>query len=70
MNVTRPSTKLGVSIRICDSPSVKELVASTLRSYGTNTTRERGVDIAILGVDIAILGVDIAILSVDIAILG
>ena len=68
--MTRPSTKLGVSIRICDSPSVKKLVASTLRSYGNNTMRERGVDIAILGVDIAILGVDIAILSVDIAIHG
>ena len=68
--MTRSSTKLGVSIRTCDSPSVKELVASTLRSYGNNTLRERGVDIAILGVDIAILGVDIAILGVDIAILG
>ena len=31
-------------------------MASTLRSYGNNTMRERGVDIAILGVDIAILG--------------
>ena len=60
--MTRPSTKLGVSITICDSPSVKELVASTLRSYGNNTMRERGVDIAILGIDIAILGVDRAIL--------
>ena len=59
-----------VSIRICDSPSAKELVASTLRSYGNNTMRERGVDIAIIGVDIAILGVDIAILGVDIAVLG
>ena len=68
--MTRPSTKLGVSIRICNSPSVKELVASTLRSYGNSTMRERGVDIAILSVDIAILGVDIAILGVDIAILG
>ena len=44
-------------------------MASTLRSYGNNTMRERGVDIAILGVDIAILGVDIAILGVDRAIL-
>ena len=42
-------------------------MASTLRSYGNSTMRERGVDIAILGVDIAILGGDIAILSVDIA---
>ena len=67
--MTRPSTKLGVSIRICDSPSVKELLASTLRSYGDNTMRERGVGIAILGVDIAILGVDVATLGVDIAIL-
>ena len=58
-----------VSIRICDSPSAKGLVASTLRSYGNNTMWERGVDIAILGVDIAILGVDIAVLGVDIAIL-
>ena len=66
----RPSTKLGVSIRIYDSPSVKVLVASTLRSYGNSIMRERGVDIAILGVDIAILGVNIAILGVDIAILG
>ena len=49
---------------------VKELVASTLRSYGNNTMRERGVDIAILGVDIAILGVDIGILGVDMPILG
>ena len=57
-------------LRICDSPSVNELVASTLRSYGNNTMRKRGVDIAILGVDIAILGVDIAILDVDIVILG
>ena len=68
--MNRPSTKLGVSIRICDSPSVKELVASTLRSYDNNTMRDRGIDIAILGVDIAILGVGIAILDVDIAILG
>ena len=81
--MTRPSPKLGASIRICDSPSVKELVASTLRSYGNNTMRERGVDIATLGVDIAILGVDRAILrrqerrgrvtgggGVDIAVLG
>ena len=68
--MTRPSTKLEISIRICESSSVKKLVASTLRSYGNNTTRERGVDIAILGVDIAILGVDIAILRVDIAVLG
>ena len=60
--MTRPSTKLRVSIRICDSPSVKELVASTLKSYGNNKMRERGVDIAILGIDIAILGVDRAIL--------
>ena len=45
-------------------------MASTLRSYGKNTMRERGVDIAILGVDIAILGVDTEILGVDIAILG
>ena len=45
-------------------------MASAPRSYGNNTMRKRGVDIAILGVDIAILGVDIAILSVDIAILG
>ena len=37
-------------------------MASTLRSYGNNTTRERGVDIAILGIDIAIPGVDRAIL--------
>ena len=59
-----------VSIGICDSPSAKELVVSTLRSYGNNTMRERGVDIAILGVDIAILGVGIAILGVDIAVLG
>ena len=76
--------KLGVSIRVCDSPSVKELVASRLRSYGNSAMRERGVDIAILGVDIAILGVDIAnprcrysnprvdiaVLRVDIAVLG
>ena len=41
-----------------------------VRSYGNNTVRERGVDIATLGVDIAILGVDIAILGVDIAFLG
>ena len=81
--MTRPSTKLGVSIRICDSSSVKELVASTHRSYGNNTMRKRGVDIAILGVDRAILrrqekrerlqgegGVDIAVLGVDIAVLG
>ena len=67
--MTRSSTKLGVSVRICDSPSVKELLASTLSSYGNNTMRERGVDIAILGVDIAILGVDIVILDVDRAIL-
>ena len=60
--MTRPSTKLGVFIRICDSPSVKELVASTLKSYRNHTMRERGVDIAILGIDIAILGVDRAIL--------
>ena len=65
--MTRSSTKLGVSVRICDSPSVKELLASTLSSYGNNTMRERGVDIAILGVDIAVLGVDIAFLGVDIA---
>ena len=45
-------------------------MASTLRSYGNNTMRERGVHIAILGVDIAILRVDIAILGVHIAILG
>ena len=52
-------------------------MASTLRSYGNNTIRERGIDIeilcvyiAILAVDIAILGIDIAILGVDIAILG
>ena len=45
-------------------------MASTLRSYGNNTMRERGVDIAILGVDIAILGVDTEILGVDIAIPG
>ena len=44
-------------------------MASTLRSYGNNTIRKSGVDIAIIGVDIAILGVDIAILGVDIAIL-
>ena len=68
--MTRPSTKLGVSIRICDSPSVKELVASTLRSGGNNKMRERGVDIAILGVDIATLGEDMAVLGVDIVILG
>ena len=68
--MTSPSTKLGVSTRICDLPSVKKLVTSTLRSYGNNTMRERGVDIAILGVDIAILGVDITIHGVDIAILG
>ena len=68
--MTRPSTKLGVSIRIYDSPSVKELVASTFRSYGNNKLRERGVDITVLGVYIAILGLDIAILGVDIAILG
>ena len=49
--------KLGISIRTYDSPGVKELVASTLRSYGNNTMRKRGVDIAILGVVIAILGV-------------
>ena len=65
MKVTRPSTKLGVSFRIYDSTSFKEQVASTLRSYGNNTMRERGVDIAILGVDIAVLGVDKAILGVD-----
>ena len=53
--MNRPSTKFRVSIRIYDSPSVKELVASTLRSYGNNTMHERGVDIEILGVDIAIL---------------
>ena len=75
--MTRPSTKLGVSTRICDSPSVKKLVTSTLRGYGNNTMRERGVDIAILvvgivilGEDLAVLGVDIAALGVDIAILG
>ena len=70
--MTRLSTKLGVSTRICDSPNVKELlsVASTLRSYGNNTMRERGVDIAILGVDITVLGVDIAILGLDIVTLG
>ena len=52
-------------------------MASTPRTYGNSTTRERGVDIAILVVDIvtlvvgiAILGVDIAILGVDIIILG
>ena len=45
-------------------------MASTLRSYGNNTMRERGVDITILGVGIAILDVDTAILGVDIAILG
>ena len=55
MNVNRPSTKLGVSIRIYDSPGVKELVASRLRSYANSTTRERSVYIAILGVDRAIL---------------
>ena len=43
-------------------------MASTLRSYGNNTMRERGVDIAIIGVYIAILGEEIAILGVDIAI--
>ena len=59
-----------VSIRICDSPIAKELVANTLRSYGNNTMREWSVDIAILGVDIAILGVYIAIFGVDIAVLG
>ena len=62
--------KLGVSTRIYDSANVKELVASTLRSYGNNTMRKRGVDIANLGVDIAILGVDTAILGEDIAVLG
>ena len=66
----RPSTKLGVSIIICDSPSVNEQVTSTLRSYGNDTIRKSGVDIAILGVDIAVLGVDTAILGVAIAILG
>ena len=39
-------------------------MASTLRSYGNNTIRERGVDVAILGVDMAILVVDIAILAI------
>ena len=62
--------KVGVSIRIYDSPNVKELVVSTLRSYGNRTMRERGVDIAILGVDIAILGVALAILGVDTSALG
>ena len=42
-------------MRTYDSPSVRELVASTLRSYGTDTMRERGVDIPILDVDMAIL---------------
>ena len=45
-------------------------MASTRRSYGNNTMRERDVAIAILGVNIAILGVNIAILGVDIAVLG
>ena len=45
-------------------------MASTLRSYGNSTIRERCVDITILGIDIAILGVDIAIFGVDITILG
>ena len=54
---------------IYDSPSVMELVASTLRSYANSTMRKRGVDITILGVDTAVLGVDIALIGVDIAIL-
>ena len=78
VDLSRPFTDLGVSIRIFDTPNIKEIVASALRSYGNNTVWEGGVDIAILGVDIAILGVyiiaipgvDIAILGVDIAILG
>ena len=35
-------------------------MASTLRSYGNNIIRKRGVDITMLGVDIPILGVVIA----------
>ena len=45
-------------------------MASTLRRYGNDTMRERGIDITILGEDIEILSVDIAILGVDMAILG
>ena len=57
-----------MSIKIYDSPSVKELVACTLRSYGNNSTmrgrpgktilaatREINLGIAGLGVGIAVV---------------